>query len=111
LFFCWQVFLFPAEWPAVATLPSALFNERFSLGANWVFSFQPVLPPVCRPFLYLSMKVGQAIYAVTGTRALGFCFSFLEDFDLCRERHRLLVAVAQRFVSFSTHPQAMQQHR
>src|ERR1700691_2771854 len=37
----------------VATLPSALFVERFlvSLGASWVFSFQPVLPPVCRPFV------------------------------------------------------------
>jgi hypothetical protein len=41
-------FLF-AEWPTVATLPSALFNERVSLGAGWVFSFQPVLPPVYRP--------------------------------------------------------------
>jgi hypothetical protein len=34
-------FLF-AEWPTVATLPSALFNERLSLGASWVFSFQPL---------------------------------------------------------------------
>jgi hypothetical protein len=25
---------------SVATLPSALFGERFSLGASWVFSFQ-----------------------------------------------------------------------
>jgi len=31
----------------VATLPSALFDERFgALGASWVFSFQPVLPSV-----------------------------------------------------------------
>jgi len=34
----------------VATLPSALFSERFSLGASWAFSFQPVLPPVSRPW-------------------------------------------------------------
>jgi hypothetical protein len=39
-----------------------------SLGASWVFSFQPVLPPVYRPFVHLSMEVGQAINAVTGTR-------------------------------------------
>ena len=38
----------------VATLPSALFDERFaSLGASWVFSFQPVLPPVYRPRFHL----------------------------------------------------------
>src|SRR5207249_7726225 len=31
---------FSAELPTVATLPSALFDERvFSLGARWVFSF------------------------------------------------------------------------
>jgi len=33
----------------VATLPSALFDERFSLGASWAFSVQPVLPPDYRP--------------------------------------------------------------
>jgi hypothetical protein len=33
--------LFPLSQAAsVATLPSALFVERFSLGASWVFSFQ-----------------------------------------------------------------------
>jgi len=43
----------------VATLPSALFDERVcSLGASWVFSFQPVLPPVCRPFFHLTIEVG-----------------------------------------------------
>jgi hypothetical protein len=40
----------PVRAAAVATLPSALFDERFcSLGASWVFSFQPVLPPDYRP--------------------------------------------------------------
>ena len=39
---------------AVATLPSALFDERFgSLGASWVFWFQPVLPAVYRPRFHL----------------------------------------------------------
>src|SRR6185436_10451944 len=38
----------------VATLPSALFEERLSsLGASWVFSFQPVLPPDYRPRFHL----------------------------------------------------------
>ena len=31
---------FSAELSPVATLPSALFGERLSLGASWVFSFQ-----------------------------------------------------------------------
>jgi hypothetical protein len=68
----------------VATLPSALFDERFaSLGASWVFSFQPVLPPVYRPrFHPLGWKLGQAFNAVTGTRRLGFCLSFLRMFCL-----------------------------
>jgi len=30
---------------SVATLPSALFVERLSLGARWVYSIQPVLLP------------------------------------------------------------------
>ena len=34
---------------AVATLPSALSMSESSLGASWVFSFQPVLPPDYRP--------------------------------------------------------------
>jgi hypothetical protein len=53
----------------VATLPSALSMSGFyALGASWVFSFQPVLPSVYRPFFHLSIEVGQAINAVTGTR-------------------------------------------
>ena len=38
-----------AESATVAILPSALFEERFSLGASRPFSLQPVLPPVGRP--------------------------------------------------------------
>jgi hypothetical protein len=49
-FVFWLVKVFLARRVAtVATLPSALFDERFSLGASWVFSFQPVLPPDFRP--------------------------------------------------------------
>ena len=41
--------------PSIRTL-----DERFvSLGASWVFSFQPVLPPVYRPLvLLLKMEAG-----------------------------------------------------
>jgi hypothetical protein len=51
-----------------------------SLGASWVFSFRPVLPPDYRPFRHLSMEVGQAINAITGTRLWAFASSFLRIF-------------------------------
>src|ERR1035441_6547809 len=74
LFFRWTSF-FSRRVATVATLPSALFVSDFvSLGASWVFSFQPVLPPDYRPFVHLSMEVGQAIDAVTGTRLWVFDF-------------------------------------
>ena len=43
------IFLFGRVASTVATLPSALFDERFSLGASWAFSFQPALLPDYRP--------------------------------------------------------------
>jgi len=44
----------PRRVATVATLPSALFEERFgSLGASLVFSFQPVLPPDYRDRFHL----------------------------------------------------------
>jgi len=80
LVFHWTRF-FSRRVATVASLPSALFMERFSLGASWVFSFQPVLPPDFRPPVpFLEWKLGQAIDAVTGTRRLGFVFSFLGIF-------------------------------
>ena len=76
LFFRWTRF-FPRRVATVATLPSALFKERFvALGASWVFSFQPVLPPDYRPLFCLTTEVGQAINAVTGTRLWAFAFPF-----------------------------------
>ena len=47
------------------------------LAASWVFSFQPVLPPVSRPLFVVNDEAGQAIDAVTGTRRLELCLSFL----------------------------------
>jgi hypothetical protein len=55
--------------------PHSLVSDFCSLGASWVFSFQPVLPPVSRPLFHLcGWKLGQAIDAVTelGAWALGF---------------------------------------
>jgi hypothetical protein len=54
VFFVGQGF-FSRPVATVATLPSALFVERFcSLGASWVFSFQPVLPPDFRIIIHLT---------------------------------------------------------
>ncbi len=64
---------FRATTTTVATLPSALSMSVSSLGASWVFSFQPVLPPDFRPPLpSRRWKLGQAIDAVTETRRLNF---------------------------------------
>jgi hypothetical protein len=49
LFFIRKPFLLSRVFATVAILPSALFNERCSLGASWAFSFQPVLLPDWRP--------------------------------------------------------------
>ena len=112
LFFRWTRF-FSRRVATVATLPSALFNERFvALGASWVFSFQPVLPPDYRPLFCLTTEVGQAINAVTGTRLWAFVFSLPGTVLFLRGRgYGRGAAVVQRLVHFSAHPQVMQQHR
>jgi hypothetical protein len=55
-FFCRFFFFLPgggffrlSRAASVATLPSALFVERLSLGASWVYSIQEVLLPDYRP--------------------------------------------------------------
>jgi len=51
---------------SVAILPSALFGERFSLGASWASSFQQVLLPDNRPrFPPFRQELGQDLVAVT----------------------------------------------
>ena len=107
VFALWNMFS-PCRVATVAMLPSALFHERFvALGASWVFSFQPVLPPDYRPLFCLTTEVGQAINAVTGTRLGALLFLSKNVLTLCRRRHRSLVAIAQGFVDFSAHPQTM----
>ena len=111
LLLLWWTKFFSGRVATVATLPSALLDERFaSLGASWVFSFQPVLPPVCRPLV--PSRDGSWARPLTQSPELGAGARCFHSMNLklcgCRQWHRS--AVAQRFVSFSTHPQAMQQH-
>jgi hypothetical protein len=68
-----SVFLFPPWWrflrlsraASVATLPSALFVERLSLGASLVYSIPYVLLPDYRPLSPLLKRTGPGIVAVT----------------------------------------------
>jgi hypothetical protein len=61
---------FPAEFASVATLPSALFDERFLVRSVQVGCSR--FSRCCHLFIDLGsiskMKAGQAINAVTGTR-------------------------------------------
>ena len=97
----------------VATLPSALFVERFvrsvPVGCSRFSRCCHLLVDLSAIFVD---GVGQAIDAVTGTRRLCVLFSLPKNvLTLCGRRHRDRMAVAQRFVDFSTHPQPMQQDR
>jgi hypothetical protein len=70
----------------VAMLPSALLRSDFiSLGACWAFSFQPVLPSVCRPVVLL-FPSGTWARRLTQSPELGFglcLFSSWNGFDFC----------------------------
>ena len=75
-----KVFL-PAESPLSPPFHPHSSMSDCSLGASWVFSFQPVLPPDLSTSRSISrMEVGQAINAVTGTRLWAFVFSFRRMF-------------------------------
>jgi hypothetical protein len=83
LFFRWTKIISPAEFAAVAMLPSALSAERFvPLGARWAFSFQPVLPSDYRPVVLL-LESRTWARRLTQSPELGFgllSFLFLERF-------------------------------
>jgi hypothetical protein len=50
LFFSLDKVFLPAELPLSPPFhPHSSMSGSYSLGASWVFSFQPVLPPVSRP--------------------------------------------------------------
>ena len=109
--FCWTRF-FSCRVATVATLPSALFVERFVRS----------VPVGCSRFsrcCHLIVDLS-SIFDGSGpghrrshrNSALGFCVFLPKNvLTLCCRRHRYLVAVAQRFVRFSAHPQTMQQNR
>ena len=67
----------------VVTLPSALSGSASALGASWVFSLRPVLPPDFRPAAsLLTVKPGPGVRRSHRNSALlGFCpFSSWNDF-------------------------------
>jgi hypothetical protein len=82
-------------------------SDFYSLGASWVFSFQPVLPPDFRPLFHLTTEMGLAIDAVTGTRLWLLVFPSPECFALCRVAERSPAAVVERFLHFAAYPQVM----
>src|SRR6516164_8593443 len=90
---------------SVATLPSALLFERFSLGASWVFFIQQVLLSSPRPLLPSFVKeVGRdstRSHLKLGGRAR---LSGTNSLRCCADH---LLAIAQRFVNLSTDPQPM----
>ena len=52
-----SVSLFPfSQAASVAILPSALFGERYSLGARWVFSFQSFRASGPRKLMKISLR-------------------------------------------------------
>src|SRR6266496_4291724 len=83
LFFRWTRFFSPAESPSLSPPfhPHSWMSDFFAR-CKLAFSFQPVLPPDCRPVFLLAEKLGQAINAVTGTRRFGLGLSFLRMFLL-----------------------------
>jgi hypothetical protein len=111
------VFLFPpyksffrsSRAASVAILPSALFGERYSLGARWVFSFSRCCYLIIALSSYLWVGVGpQDLVAVTWTRRSS---SAVPDRNsLSHSAHRFL-AIPQWFVHLSAYPQPMQQYR
>jgi hypothetical protein len=94
---------------SVAILPSALFCERYSLGARWVFSFSRCC--------YLIIDLSSHLFG--GSWAPGLSRSHLDSaVELsCPDRNSLghcphcFLAIAQWFVHLSAHPQPMEQYR
>src|ERR1700732_4773849 len=104
--FLLSVSLFPfSQAASVAILPSALFCERYSLGARWVFSFSRC----CYLIIVLSS------HRFCGSWAPGVSRSHLDSAvelscsdrnSLCHGARRFL-AYSQWFVHLSAHPQPM----
>ena len=107
-----KVFCSPAEWPLSPCFHShsrgAIRFARCRLGvlvtAGAAICLAPLVP------LFSESNLGQAIDAVTGTRRFWLLFfPFPRRFRfLCCHRYCFWLAVVQRFVHFSAHPQVMQ---
>src|SRR5580700_11442514 len=101
-------FLFSQAAP-VAILLSALFSERYSLGARWVFSFSRC----CYRIRVLSSHL------FGGSWAPGLSRSHLDsaaelgcsDQNFLGHRTHGFLAIAQWFVHLASHPQPMEQYR
>src|SRR5580704_19442479 len=98
--------LFPwSQAASVATLPSALFFERWSLGASWVYSIQQVLLPDNRPLFPLAKETGPGLsrshlISAVELGRLGYRLSFSPfSFFLCSFFFFLLFPVFPREIS------------
>ena len=93
---------------SAAILPSALFCERFSLGASWAFSFQQVLLPDNRSqFPYLRTEVGPDL----ARSHLNSAVPLSDSNPALRHRAYDGAVVAQWFVDLTVHPQLVKQDR
>ena len=97
----------------VATLPSALFDERFLFRSVQVGCSR--YSRCCHLIVDLSFHLRRTwARPLTQSPKLGLGLLFFlpkKILTLCGRRHRFLVTIPQRFVNLSTHPQPMQQHR
>ena len=101
-----KVFLRPSRHchhPSIRTL-----DERFSLGASWAFSFQPVLPPDYRPAVrFLGIEPGPGVRRSHRNSAFELLLFLSKEMFfgfVLRRCPRHAIAVVQRFVHFSAHP-------
>jgi hypothetical protein len=74
LFFRWTRFFSPAEWPLSPCFHPHSPGAIRSLGACWAFSYQPVLPFVCRPVvLFFSRRTWARRLTQSPELGFGFC--------------------------------------
>ena len=77
-----------------------------ALGASWVFSIQPALPPVRRPSTASGDEVSdQALDAVAGTRRRKL--DLLQNWLLCGHRLRSRTNLSQWYIYVSAYPEPM----
>src|SRR5579863_8297493 len=112
LFFRCTSFFSPARVATVATLPSALFDERFFRSVQVGCSR---FSRCCHLIVDLSFRLHEErgpgdLRSHRNSALWLLLFLPKKILTLCCRRHGYLVAVVQRLIHFSTHPQPMQQH-